>query len=79
VVSGVIDTAHHWSAVSLIPLNTNLIFEYLREYKAICKKALTRGTGAQMELFDAKNQSQKSCDMAPLREFDIYKCIHSKI
>jgi hypothetical protein len=38
-----IDTADHW-----------FIVEYLREYNAICKKALTRVSGAQMELFDEK-------------------------
>jgi hypothetical protein len=32
----------------------NFIVEYLWEYKAICKKALTRVSGAQMELFDEK-------------------------
>jgi hypothetical protein len=30
------------------------IVEYLREYEAISKKALTRGSGAQMEFFDEK-------------------------
>jgi hypothetical protein len=43
VVSGVID----------------FIVEYLCEYEAICKKALTRISGAQMELFDEKNQRSK--------------------
>jgi hypothetical protein len=43
--------------VSLTPLTTkkiDFIAEYLREYQAICKKALTRVSGAQMELFDEK-------------------------
>jgi hypothetical protein len=51
-----------WSAVSLTPLTTkkvNFQVEYLREYEAICKKALTRVSGAQMELFDEKNQRSK--------------------
>jgi hypothetical protein len=48
VVGGVIDTADH--------KKINFIVEYLREYDAICKKALTRGSRAQMELFDEKNQ-----------------------
>jgi hypothetical protein len=43
--------------VSLTPLttkNVDFIVEYLRKYEAICKKALTRVSGAQMELFDEK-------------------------
>jgi hypothetical protein len=46
-----------WSAVSLTLLTTkkvDFIVEYLYEYEAICKKALTRVSGAQMELFDEK-------------------------
>jgi hypothetical protein len=46
-----------WSVVSLTPLTTkkvDFIVEYLFEYEAICKKALTRVSGAQMELFDEK-------------------------
>jgi hypothetical protein len=46
-----------WSAVSLTPLATkkvDFLVEYLREYEAICKKALNRGSAAQMELFDEK-------------------------
>jgi hypothetical protein len=30
--------------------------KYLREYEAICKKALTHVSDAQMELFYEKNQ-----------------------
>jgi hypothetical protein len=48
--------------VSLTPLTTekvDFIFEYLREYEAICKKALTRVSEAQMEFFDEKNQRSK--------------------
>jgi hypothetical protein len=37
----------------------DFIVEYLREYEAICKKALTRVSGAQMELFYEKNQKSK--------------------
>jgi hypothetical protein len=51
VVSGVIDTADH--------KKIDFIVEYLREYKATCKKALTLGSRAQMELFDEKNQRSK--------------------
>jgi hypothetical protein len=43
---------------SLTPLITKKVYfivEYLREYEVICKKALTRESGAQMELFDEKN------------------------
>jgi hypothetical protein len=43
--------------VSLTPLTTkkvDFIVEYLRKYEAICKKALTCGSRAQMELFDEK-------------------------
>jgi hypothetical protein len=45
--------------VSLTLLTTkkvDFIVEYLREYEAICKQALTHLSGAQMELFDEKNQ-----------------------
>jgi hypothetical protein len=52
LVSGVIDTADH--------KKVDFIVEYLREYEAICKKVLTRGSRAQMELFDEKNQRSKS-------------------
>jgi hypothetical protein len=51
VVSGVIDTAHQ--------KKVDFLVEYLREYEAICKKALTRGSGAQMEFFDGKNRRSK--------------------
>jgi hypothetical protein len=37
----------------------DFIVEYLREYEAIYKKALTRVSGAQMELFDEKNRRSK--------------------
>jgi hypothetical protein len=43
--------------VSLRPLTTkkvDVIVEYLREYEAICKKASSRGSGDQMEMFDEK-------------------------
>jgi hypothetical protein len=43
--------------VSLTPLTTkkvDFIVEYLCKNVAICKKALTRVSGAQMELFDEK-------------------------
>jgi hypothetical protein len=43
--------------VSLTPLATkkvDFIVEYLREYEAICKKALTRVSGTQMEFLDEK-------------------------
>jgi hypothetical protein len=48
--------------VSTTPLTTKKVdfnVEYFREYEAICKKALTRVSGAQMELFDEKNQRSK--------------------
>jgi hypothetical protein len=51
LISGVIYTADN--------KKINVIVEYLREYEAICKKALTRVSGAQMELVDEKNQSSK--------------------
>jgi hypothetical protein len=47
-----------WSAVSLTQLTTKKVdfkVEYLREYEAISKKALTLVSGAKMELFDEKN------------------------
>jgi hypothetical protein len=56
VVSGVIDTADHQ--------------KYLREYKAICKKALTRVSGAQMELFDGKNRRSKISWQGPFNKTD---------
>jgi hypothetical protein len=55
-------TLYKNSAVSLTLLTTkkvDFIVEYLCEYEAICKKALTRESGAQMELFDEKNQRSK--------------------
>jgi hypothetical protein len=58
VPSGVIDTAYH--------KKIDFIVEYLRKYEAICKKALTRGSRAQMELFDEKIGGRKSRDRAPL-------------
>jgi hypothetical protein len=57
-----------WSAVSLKQLTTkkvNFIVEYLREYKAICKKALTSVSGAQMEL--QKTRGRKSRDRVFLK------------
>jgi hypothetical protein len=33
--------------------------DFIVEYEAICKKALTHVSGAQMELFDEKNQMSK--------------------
>jgi hypothetical protein len=51
-----------WSADSLTPLTTkkvDFIVEYLREFEAICKMALTHISRAQMELFDEKNQRSK--------------------
>jgi hypothetical protein len=41
--------------------------EYLREFEAICKKALTRESGAQVGLFDEKTRGRKSHDTVPLR------------
>jgi hypothetical protein len=41
----------------MTPLNTkkvDFIVEYLCEYEAMCKMALTCVSGAQMELFDEK-------------------------
>jgi hypothetical protein len=46
VVSSVIDTADH--------KKSDLKVEYLGEYESIYEKALTRGTWAQIELFDEK-------------------------
>jgi hypothetical protein len=47
-----------WSAL-LTTKKVEVIVKYLREYEAINIKALTRGSGAQMELFDAKNWRSK--------------------
>jgi hypothetical protein len=59
VASGVIDTGDH--------KKIDCIVEYLCEYEAICRKALTRGSRAQVELFDEKNRRSKSRDKVPLR------------
>jgi hypothetical protein len=48
VVVGVNDTADH--------KNGEIKVEFLSEFESICKKALTRISGAQMELFDEKKQ-----------------------
>jgi hypothetical protein len=48
-----------WSAVSLTQLTTkkvDFIVEYLCEYEAMCKKALTSVSGVQMEMFDEKKE-----------------------
>jgi hypothetical protein len=58
LVSGVIDTADH--------KKFDFIVEYFCEYEAICNKALTRGSMAQMELFDKKTGGRKSRDRVPL-------------
>jgi hypothetical protein len=68
VASGVIDTAHQWSVVSLIPHTTsqrchwhrrpqksNLKVKYLGEFESIYTTALPCGSLSQMELFDNKN------------------------
>jgi hypothetical protein len=54
-----------WSAVST--KKVDFIVEHLREYKAICKKALTHVSGAQIELFYEKTRGRKSRDRVPLR------------
>jgi hypothetical protein len=41
--------------------------EYLRQFEAICKKALTRESGAQVGLFDEKTRGRKSRGTVPLR------------
>jgi hypothetical protein len=48
VVSGVIETADHQKSRFRNQISL--------KYKATCKKALTRGPEAQMELFDEKKQ-----------------------
>jgi hypothetical protein len=62
VVTGVIDIA------TLTTKKVDFIVEYLREYEVICKKALTRVSGAQMELFDEKNQRSKISWQGPLKQ-----------
>jgi hypothetical protein len=39
----------------------------MREFEAIFKKALTRVSGAQRDLFDEKNRGRKSRDRVPLK------------
>jgi hypothetical protein len=60
LVSDVIDTADH--------KKIDFIVEYLREFEAICKKALARGSGAQMELFDEKNRRSKISWQGPFNK-----------
>jgi hypothetical protein len=48
VVSGVIDAANH--------KKFDLKVEYLNKFESIYETVLTRGSGAQIELFDEKNQ-----------------------
>jgi hypothetical protein len=48
VASDIIDTSDH--------KKIDFIVDYLRKYEVICKKALTRGSRAQMELLDEKTQ-----------------------
>jgi hypothetical protein len=56
--SGVIDTAE--AKVG------DFKVEYLREFHAICKKALTRGSGVLEKLFDEKKtRGRKSPDTVP--------------
>jgi hypothetical protein len=52
VVGGVMDTADH--------KKIDFIVEYLREYEAICKKAIILWSRAQMELFDEKKPEAKN-------------------
>jgi hypothetical protein len=56
------------------PLEPELfIVEYLREFEAICKKALARESGVQMELFDEKKTGgRKSRDRVPLKVSKIF-------
>jgi hypothetical protein len=59
LVSGVIDTAHQWSAVSFTSLTTksaHFKVEFLGEYKSIFKKTLTLGSVSLEDLFDEQNQ-----------------------
>jgi hypothetical protein len=42
--------------------------EYLREFEAICKKALTCESGAQVGLFDEKNQKSKISGHCPFNQ-----------
>jgi hypothetical protein len=60
LVGGVIESARHWSEVSLSPLTkkSSYIVEYLVDLESIFDKYLTRGPGAQQELYD-KKQRQK--------------------
>jgi hypothetical protein len=58
VLGSVIDTADH--------KKIDFIVEFHHKYEAICKKVLTRGSRAQMVLFDEKHGGQKSHDRVPL-------------
>jgi hypothetical protein len=51
-----------WLAVSLTPLttkNADLKVEYLGEIELIIETALTRGSGAQVDLYDEKSQRSR--------------------
>jgi hypothetical protein len=61
--------------VSLTQLTTkkvDYIGKNLCEYEAICKKALTCVSEAQMELFDEKNQRSKISWQGPLNPHIFY-------
>jgi hypothetical protein len=45
----------------------DFIVKYLPEYEAKCKKALTQGSRAQMELLDEKNQRSKISWQGPCK------------
>jgi hypothetical protein len=62
VVIGVIDTADH--------KKIDFIVDYLRDCEAICKKALPRGSRAQIELFYEKTGGRKSHDRVSLNVFE---------
>jgi hypothetical protein len=61
---------------NMTPLTTKIvdfIVEYLLEYEAIRKKALTRVSGAQMEFFDEKPKDRKTLVTGPIKFFSL-KC-----
>jgi hypothetical protein len=55
----------------------DFIVEYLRKFEAICKKDLTRESGAQVGLFDEKTRGWKSHDTDHLKIED-WQALHKR-
>jgi hypothetical protein len=62
---GVIDTNLQRSAVSPLITKLAILLEYIIEFESIFEKALTRVSGAHIELAEEKNFGRKSHDTVP--------------